>query len=209
MAWQGPKNGWLVRSPFFALTIGAVTIGLAVLWGLKIQKIRDMKRQIAQVEANLAAGQELWRQFPPLGAEEKRHLQEAQERLLQMLPKDKDLPSLLQGISRAARDYNMSDVSFQTGEPPAPSGSASVAAARSAARKADTVDGSKAVGSFPLRLAFAGDYREIAYFLEALQSLPQAVRTQSLTVQRGVPLVGAAILLRAYYRKGDLAVRIK
>lgn len=202
MAWQSftSKRGLL----FFALAMGVVTIGLAVFWGLKLQKFHGIRREIARVERDLAAGQKLWRQFPPLGPEEKRDLQEAQERLLRKLPKDKEIPLLLQEISRLALEYSLSDVSFKTDR--AAPGSASVVAATAAAKKADGAGDSKPIASFPMRLAFAGDYREIAYFLEALQDLPRLVRIQSLRMERGVPLVVVEILLRAYYTKKDLGV---
>ena len=193
-----------MRSPFFAATIGVVAIALFVFWGFKIQNIQAIKREIAQLEAKLASGQELWRQFPPLGPGEKREFQEAQKRLIRKLPEDKDLPSLLQEVSRLAQEYNLLDVSFKTGDTAGPSGKSSVVAATTATPKVNTADDSKVVGSFPIQVSFSGDYKEIAYFLEALKGLPRLVSTQSLQVQRDVPLVRAEVTLQAYYKKGEL-----
>ncbi|MEE9569229.1 MAG: type 4a pilus biogenesis protein PilO [Candidatus Binatia bacterium] len=193
-----------MTSPFFAATIGIVAIALFVFWTFKFQNIRAIKREIAQLEAKLASGQKLWRQFPPLGPEEKRKLQEAQKRLIRKLPEDKDLPSLLQEVSRLAQEHNLLDVSFKTGDTAGPSGKSSVVAATTATPKVNTADDSKAVDSFPIQVSFSGDYKEVAYFLEALKGLPRLVRTQSLQVQRDVPLVRTEVTLQAYYKNEEL-----
>ena len=206
MAWQGRYEDRHTRSPFFAITISIVAIALAVFWGLKIQNLQALKLEITQLEAKITSGQELWRQFPPLGPSEKRNLNEAHKRLLRKLPEDKDLPSLLQEVSRLALEHNLSEVSLKTGDTAGPSRKSSVVAATTAAPKAKTGDGSETVASFPLQVSFSGDYKEIAYFLEALKDLPRLVRTQSLLVQRDVPLVRTEVVLQAYYKKGDLPV---
>ena len=74
------------------------------------------------------------------------------------------------------------------------------------AQKAQPAEDSEAISSFPVRLSFAGDYREIAYFLEALQNLPRWVRVDTLKMQRGVPLVISDVSWQAYYKNGDLLV---
>ena len=65
------------------------------------------------------------------------------------------------------------------------------------------------IDSFSIKLTFAGDYREIAPFLEALQGIPRLVTIQSLQLQRALPQVVAEVVLNAYYLKGDLSTRVK
>ncbi len=206
MAWQGRYDDRRARSPFFAVIISIVAIALAVFWGLKIQNLRALKLEITQLEAKITSGQELWRQFPPLGPSEKRNMQEAHKRLVRRLPEDKDLPSLFQEVSRLAQEYDLSDLNFKMTDSADPSGKASVVAATAAPPKADGADDSKIIASFPIRISVSGDYRQVAYFLEALKDLPRLVRTQSLLVQRDVPLVRTEVVLQAYYKKGDLPV---
>jgi len=189
----------------YALVAGVVVLGAAIFWGIKVHRIRGLMGEIAQVDKDLAAGQELWRRFPPLAPHEKRALREAQERLLRMLPEDKDLPTLLQQVSRLTREYNLSEVSLNTDEINS-SAPKSAVAASTAAQQAQPAENSEAISSFPVRLSFAGDYREIAYFLEALQNLPRLVRVDSLKMQRGVPLVVSEVGWKAYYKNGDLLV---
>ncbi len=204
MAWQGRYDDRRARSPFFAATISIIAIGLAVFWGLKIQNLRALKREVTQLEAKITSGQELWRQFPPLGPREKRNMQEAQKRLVRKLPEDKDLPWLFQEVSRLAQEHNLSDLNFKMTDSADTSVKPSVVAATAATPKADGADDSKIIASFPIRVSASGDYRQVAYFLEALKDLPQLVRTQSLLVQRDVPLVRTEVVLQAYYKKGDL-----
>ncbi len=206
MAWQGHYEGRHTRSPFFAITISIVAIALAVFWGLKIQNLWALKREVAQFEAKITSGQELWRQFPPLGPSEKRNMKEAQNRLVRKLPEDKDLPSLLQEVSRLAHEHGLLDLSITLADTADPSGKPSVVAVTAATPKADGADDSKIIASFPIRISVSGDYRQVAYFLAALKDLPRLVRTQSLLVQREVPFVRTEVVLQAYYKKGELPV---
>ena len=206
MAWQGHYEDRHTRSPFFAITISIVAIALAVFWGLKIQNLWALKREVTQFEAKITSGRELWRQFPPLGPSEKRNMKEAQKRLVRKLPEGKDLPSLLQEISRLAHEHGLLDLSIKLADTADPSGKPSVVAATAATPKADGADDSKIIASFLIRISVSGDYRQVAYFLEALKDLPRLVRTQSLLVQREVPFVRTEVVLQAYYKKGDLPV---
>lgn len=215
MAWRAFKT-----APYrylFRILIAVFVLGFGIFWVLKIRNIQRLKIEVAQMETKLVKGQEVWRTYPPLTPLEKKGLQRAQERLFHMLPKDKDIPSLLQEISRLAQEYNLVDVSFNTADGTAPSGTGPVPPPGGAApavvvpNQAPAVspavsDGSKPVESFPIKVAFSADYREIAYFLEALRKLPRLVTIQSLRVQKGVPLLPVEVVLHAYYQKGDLAV---
>jgi Tfp pilus assembly protein PilO len=206
MAWQGHYDDRHARSPFFTATISLIAIALSVFWGLKIQNLWAIKREVTQLETKITSGQELWRQSPPLGPREKRNLQEAQKRLVRKLPEDKDLPSLFQEISRLAQEHDLLHLSIKLADTADPSGKASVAAATVATPKSYGADDSKIIASFPIRIFVSGDYRQVAYFLEALKGLPRLVRTQSLLVQREVPFVRTEVVLQAYYKKGDLPV---
>jgi len=203
VAWQGLNH----RLPwsFLAFAMGAITVGAVIFWGIKVHRIRGLMGEVARVEQDLATGQDLWRRFPPLEPRERKSLQEAQERLLRMLPEDKDLPTLLQQVSHLTREYNLSAISLHTDEVSS-SAPGSAVAASTATQKAQPAEDSEAISSFPVRLSFAGDYREIAYFLEALQNLPRLVRVDSLKMQRGVPLVVSEVGWQAYYKNGDLLV---
>ncbi len=212
MAWRG-----LTHAPqYFSLVIGLAAVILAIFWLLKLLNIQRLKAEIVQLEAKLGKGQEVWRDYPPLTQEERKDLQRARERLIRTLPRDKDIPSLLQEISRLAREYNLANVSINTGEgasalgagqAPAPTtGAPQVVAPQPTPPVSPSAESSGPIASFPLKVAFAGDYREIAYFLEALQRLPRLVTIQSLQLQRSLPLVAAEVILHAYYQKGSLSV---
>lgn len=213
MAWRGLKHA----PQYFSVVIGLAAVILAIFWLLKLLNIQRLKAEIVQLEAKMGKGQEVWRDYPPLTQEERKDLQRARERLIRTLPRDKDIPSLLQEISRLAREYNLANVSFNTGEgasalgagqAPAPtSGSPQVVAPQPTPPVSPAApESSGPIASFPLKVAFAGDYREIAYFLEALQRLPRLVTIQSLQLQRSLPLVAAEVILQAYYQKGSLSV---
>ncbi len=180
-----------------------IIIGGLVFWGIKVHHIRKLMREISKVERELSSGQELWRQFPPLQVDEKRTLLDAHERLLQKLPEDKDLPRLLEQVSRLAREYHLSDVSLKTDNITV-SASTSVVAASTAAPKVTTAGASGPVASFPVQFSFAGDYREIAYFLGALQNLPRLLKVESVSLRREVPLVLSEVSWKAYYKNGAL-----
>ena len=206
MAWQelNHRFGW----SFLAFAMGAITLGAVIFWGMKIHRIRGLMGEVARVEQDLAAGQDLWRRFPPLEPKERESMQEAQQRLLRTLPEGKDLPTLLQQVSYLTREYNLSEISLHTDEVNS-SAPGSAVVASTAAQKAQLAGDSGAISSLPIRLSFAGDFREIAYFLEALQNLPRMVRVDSLKMQRGVPLVVSEVGWKAYYKNGDLLVLVK
>lgn len=190
------------------LALGVIMIGLLVFWGIKVHHIRKLMREISRVERQLSTGQALWRRFPPLRPEEKRALLEAQDRLLQRLPEHKDLPRILEQVSRLARDYHLSDVSLKTDDIIV-SDSKSVVAAPRAVSKVSTSGPSGPVASFPVQLSFAGDYREIAFFLDALQNLPRLLKVESVSLRRGVPLVLSEVSWKAYYKNGEFEEMIR
>ena len=199
------------------MIIGLVTLGLLVFWSLKIRSMQRIKADIVQMETKLSKGQEIWKDSPPLTPKEKEDLKKAQERLFRMLPKEKDVPSLLQEVSRVARQYDISNLSLSTGDeatpptagqPPTPVSVAPQVVTQPTTpvlQKAPESSGN--IDKFSVKLTFAGDYREIAYFLEALQKIPRITTIQSLQLQRGVPLVLAEIVLNAYYQKGQASVK--
>lgn len=190
------------------LALGVIMIGLLVFWGIKVHHIRKLMREISRVERQLSTGQALWRRFPPLRPEEKRALLEAQDRLLQRLPEHKDLPRILEQVSRLARDYHLSDVSLKTDDIIV-SDSKSVVAAPRAVSKVSTSGPSGPVASFPVQFSFAGDYREIAFFLDALQNLPRLLKVESVSLRRGVPLVLSEVSWKAYYKNGEFEEMIR
>ena len=211
MIWPGLKN-----SPqSFGLVVGVLTLILIVFWVLEIRNIQRLKMEVVQLETNLSKGQELWREYPPLTPGESRNLQEAQDRLFRLLPRDKDIPPMLQEITRLAGKYSLSDISFNTGngvappsagQPSVPAGGATqvVVPQPTPPVPSKPLERSGPIDSFPLRVAFIGDYREIAYFLEALHRIPRLIKIQSLQLRRGVPLVAAEVTLNAYYRREEL-----
>ena len=215
MNWPGFKNS--PRS--FSLVIWVVALILVVFWVFKIRNIQRLRVEVVQLETKLRKGQELWKNYPPLTPEERRDLQKAQERLFRILPRDKDIPPVLEEISRLAWEYNLSDISFntgdratspRTGQPPASAASqVAVVPQPTPAVSPNVPESSGPIASFPLKVAFAGDYREIAYFLEALQKVPRLMTIQSLRLQRGIPLVVADVVLKAYYQRGDLSVKAR
>lgn len=190
------------------LALGVIMIGLLVFWGIKVHHIRKLMREISRVERQLSTGQALWRRFPPLRPEEKRALLEAQDRLLQRLPEHKDLPKILEQVSRLARDYHLSDVSLKTDDIIV-SDSKSVVAAPRAVSKVSTSGPSGPVASFPVQFSFAGDYREVAFFLDALQNLPRLLKVESVSLRRGVPLVLSEVSWKAYYKNGEFEEMIR
>jgi len=194
------------------VVLGVMALTLVVFWIFKLRAIQRLRAEIAQLETRLMQGQELWKSFPPLTAKEKRELQKAHGRLLQMLPREKEIPSLLQEISRLARNYHLSDVSFRADD-----GSGSAPASESVRVVPGTVvsqappqtgpavpESPGPVASFPVKVAFTGDYREIAYFLQELQKVPRLVTIHSVQFKRGLPLLEGEIQVHAYYQKGEL-----
>lgn len=220
--------------PRYRLAVGLIAVALGAFELFKLFQVQRMKAEIAQLESQLGKGQESWNEFPPLAPAERTDLERAQGRLFRLLPKDKDIPLLLQEISRLARDHSLSDVSFNTGNGAAAPGAgqtaqvgggqvgsaanpvpqavvpqAAVPQATPAPADAPEETGSGPIASFPVKMAFAGDYREIAYFLEELQKLPRLVTLQSLKAQRAVPQVSVELVLHAYYQKGELPPAVK
>lgn len=215
MAWRNFSAGSRYLS-----TIGAViALALVLFWVLKIGNIQRLRVEISQVERKIGQGQELWRSYPPLSLEQTRNFLKAQERLFYALPKDKDIPLLLQELSRLAREYRLVDVTFSSSDGTSPAGgqsapagapsSPNVAPPPSPNVSLGAPEASGSIASFPVKVGFAGGYREIAYFLEATQKLPRLVTVQSLQLQRGAPLVAGEVVVHAYYQKGDLSEAAK
>lgn len=202
------------------LIAGFIVLILVVIWILKIRNIQRIRNDIVQLETKLSKGQDLWKNFPPLSPKEKADLQKTQERLFRALPKEKDVPSVLQEVSRVAREYDLSNLSVSTAGGAAPptasqsptpvSGSPQpVVPQPTPLAITQAPESSETIDSFPIKLTFSGDYREIAYFLESLQKIPRVVTIQSLQLQRGVPLAVAEVVLKAYYQKGDFSVKVR
>jgi len=215
MAWLSSKR----NAQLFKWGIGVAGLLSIVIWGFKIRNIQRFKVEVGRLEARLKSGQEVWRDYPPLSSKERQDLQEAQERLFRMLPRDTDIPPVLQEVSRLAREYKLTNLSFHAGEGEAgpggvqPSPSAGVAPqvvpqpTPPAPQKAPESSGP--IEYFSLKVSFAGDYREIPYFLEGLQKIPRVITIQSLRLQRGVPLVLAEVMMRVYYYKDGSSVGTK
>lgn len=202
------------------LIAGFIVLILVVIWILKIRNIQRIRNDIVQLETKLSKGQDLWKNFPPLSPKEKVDLQKTQERLFRALPKEKDVPSVLQEVSRVAREYDLSNLSVSTAGGAAPptasqsptpvSGSPQPVVPQPAPSAiTQAPESSEAIDFFPIKLTFSGDYREIAYFLESLQKIPRVVTIQSLQLQRGVPLAVTEVVLKAYYQKGGFSVKAR
>jgi len=112
MMWGIPK----MSRRFLAPVAGLVALLLLGFWVFKIRGIQRLRSEILQVEGKLSKGQEMWRNSPPLSPGEREELQKAQERLWRALPREKDVPPVLQDISRVAQDYNLSNLSLTTKE---------------------------------------------------------------------------------------------
>lgn len=205
---------------YFSFVAGFIALILVIFWVFKIRNIQRLRGDIVQVEIKLSKGQELWRNSPPLTPGEKKNLQKAQERLFRMLPKERDVPSVLQDVSRVARDYNLDNLSLSTsdgakppsaGQSPTPVSRAPQAVVTQAvpAVSPAAAGSSGPIDSFAVKVTFAVDYQEVARFLEALQKMPRPMTIQSLQLQRGVPLIVAEVVLNSYYQRGDLPVTIK
>ncbi len=208
---------------FFMLIAGLMALGLLVFWVFKVRNIHRLRGEIVQVETKLSKGQELWKSSPPLTLREKEGLQKSQAQLLRMLPREKDVPSVLQEVSRVARDYSLTDLSLSAGDGVSPPPAGQPAAPASSAPQPSPVPvvpkgpaasppvarSSGPIDSFTVRLTFGADYREIAFFLEGLQKIPRPMTVQTLQLQRALPLVMAEVVLNAYYLKGDLSTRVK
>lgn len=199
-----------------ALILGIAGLLLVGSWVLKIRNIRYLQLEIAQAEGKLKSTQQLWKTYPPLTRQQRKEMQSTQERLFYMLPKDKDISALFEEISRLAREHFLSEVAISTeegvaaqGKAPAsgPSQVAPSAVAPTAPPKAPESTGP--IDSFPLKVTFAGDYREIAYFLEALKTIPRVITIQSLQLRRRVPVVSAELVMRTYYQKENLPGNVK
>lgn len=184
-----------------------------VVWVFKLRNIQRLKTEILHWETQLSQGQELWQDYPPLTPEQKKERQEAQRRLFSMLPKDKDVPPILQEISRLARRYRLEEVTFKTEEhapPGEPDRSRTGTVSQVVVSQPASPGPSKAsessgpINSFPVTVAFLGDYRQTAYFLKALEGIPRVLRIQSVKLQRQFPVVTAEIVLNAYYQKESL-----
>lgn len=207
------------RFRLMVIGAGALLVGLAIVWSFKLLTIRQLKSELVRWEVKLAQGQALWKDYPPLGSAEKSELEATRERLFLALPKDKDLPAVLEEVSRIAREHNLGNISFQAGDPPAPPTAQSAAPGANVPQVAPRPPASSPaapspkgsangapVGSFSFRMGFTGDYREIAHFLEALQRLPRLVTIQSVKLDRSVPQVAGEMILSAYYQKDELAL---
>lgn len=215
MMWVVPQMG----RRFFVFTAGFAILILAVFWIFKVRNIQRLRSEIVQLEVKLGKGQELWRSSPPLTVREKEELQKAQGRLIRMLPKERDVPSVLQDVGRVARDYDLANLSLSTGggaspsaaPPPAPTSVTPPAVvAQSVPQVSTAAAGSPGpIDSFTIKATFAADYREIVRFLEALQKIPRLMTVQSLQLQRGIPLIVAEVVLNVYYLKGNLPVNLK
>ena len=173
----------------------------------KIQHIQRLKVDIAKQEAQLQEGQAIWTSHPPLTLDQRENFKRSEKQLSHMLPKEKDMPSLLEEISRLARERNLMDLSFQTdpgavpggGAPPAAGAAVPVVVSPAPVAPAQP-EAIKPIDSFSIKVTFMGDYQEIAYFLTELERLPRLVKIQSVKVNRGVPLLPTEVLLQAYYK---------
>lgn len=212
MLWPG-----FARVPVFTVLIVAVAaVLLAISWALKLRDIRSLQWQVALTETKLKSAQELWRNYPPLAPEKRQDLERSQERLFRSLPRDKEIPALYEEISRLAREFSLAEVTIGSeGQPTGAEKTAPspvpprVAPAPTAAPPAKPAVDSGPIGSFAVKVSFSGDYREIAYFLEALGKIPRLVTVESLDLRRRFPVVAAEIVVRSYYQKGNLAGGVK
>jgi len=115
------------RPAFAGLVMGVAGFLLVFSWVLKIRHIQNLKLEIAAAETRLKATQDLWRNYPPLDPGKRKELQKTQERLLQGLPREKDIPGLFEEVSRLAKEHNFSEVAISIEDRPAGPGASSFA----------------------------------------------------------------------------------
>ena len=115
--------------------IAAAIVVLAFLCVFKFLSNQRLNGEIARVEIELGRGQDLAKQYPPLSPEQRKNLAEAQRRLFQMLPREKEISSLLEEIAGLAGSHNLVEVSGAAGDGVAPAAPAPGAAVRSEERR--------------------------------------------------------------------------
>ena len=194
--------------PGINIFIAAAVVVLAFLCVFKFLSNRRLIGEIARVETELARGQELAKQYPPLSPAQRKNLAEAQRRLFKMLPREKEISLLLEEIAGLARSHNLVEVSGAAGDGVAPAAPAPASAPAAGAKPPPAggaaADSDKPIDAIQIKLEYSGDHRGLALFLEGLKKLSRLVTVQSVNVKRGVPLLTADVVLHAYYQKGEL-----
>jgi Tfp pilus assembly protein PilO len=208
------SRGFRGRGYGVHLAVAAIGLALLATWGFKVSNIQRLKRDISELEKKLGRAQGVWKNYPPLSADEKRKLEAVQQRLVHLLPKDKDIPFVFEIVTRLAQERGLKEISFAVGDgspaqaaeaapgPPAAGSPVVVAPPEQPPPKVEAkTESGGPIDSFRLKVGFSGDYRDIAGFLDELEQIPRLNTIESVRLWRGVPALSGELLLKIYYRK--------
>lgn len=169
-------------------------IGIVVVSGSlygRIQRLRDLGRELAKVEQDLAKAKEQTMDYLPPSEAERKAWSAAEARFRERFPPDRNSPRFASDLANVASSFSVQfDLSSVSGQAQSPFVMPEIKVK---------------LTPYRVKLTFTDSYRDLAGFLDALYNIPHVWGVESLEVRRGYPLLSGDVTLLLYYSeaKGD------
>ncbi len=196
---------WAIIS-LFTLVIGVGSVYL-FLFAPKIKEIDRVSNELAYFEEKICEAKRLRAAYGIPGEKEKMCWEETKVRFWSKIPSGENLLQLMENLAGLARESGIMDISFC----PVKRGGAgrlgrqltlSLRSKKEAESNSVCALESK-LDSFFLETSFHCHYRELADFLEGVETLPRLIEMESIYIRRELPKIAVEMAIKAYFLKRE------
>ncbi len=159
-----------------------------VLYAFKIKEMRKFVVEIERVEAEEVKFSQLRSEFESTSEEEKAEWKRVEGKFYSVIFPERDNLQLIEELAKVAKECNISDISFNTDY-----------------TICDSLqeDISNEVDCFTVKFSLLCQYQELARFIDGIDNLLHLVEIESMEIKRGIPLITADLVVKAYYLKEE------
>lgn len=159
-----------------------------VIYALKIKEKRKFIVEIERVKAEEVKSSQLRFEFKSVNEEEKEKWKIVEGKFYSVLFPGRDALQLIEELAKIAKECNISDISFNTDY-----------AIGDSLQKDISIE----VDYFTVKFSLQCQYQELARFIDGIENLRYLVEIESMEIKRGIPLITADLVVKAYYSKEE------
>ncbi|MDP2984201.1 MAG: hypothetical protein Q8O92_12840 [Candidatus Latescibacter sp.] len=166
-----------------------------VIYALKIKEKRKFIVEIERVKAEEVKSSQLRFEFKSVNEEEKEKWKIVEGKFYSVLFPGRDALQLIEELAKIAKECNISDISFNTDY--------TIDDSLQKAYASTFEDISIKVDCFAVKFSLQCQYQELARFIDGIENLRYLVEIESMEIKRGIPLITADLVVKAYYSKEE------
>lgn len=175
---------------------GAIICLASLAYFLYLPEVREMNRVSARING-VENEIEKAKEIRPVSREAEKRQKGMESRFSVLIPSGRDYPELIRDIARRARECNIQDISFKSGEE---FNTKVLEGEKEASPRIQALPGGN-IRHFFIGLSFHSGFKNLARFLEEIQRTDRLLEIESLVIKRNFPMISVKMVVKAYYRQ--------